>query len=148
MADVLVKDLGLDRLVRNVSSIEGRGVSFGIQAGDDTEEGTDVLDIAIFNEFGTDTIPPRPFMRDFADKNMAVLQQAMERILGRVEAGAPVDQALGQLGQFAADAQRAHVRASPEWAEPNAAATVKAKKSAVPLIDDAVMVNAIRDEVL
>lgn len=163
---------GLDAYVRQVNALDGHGVKVGIQSDAGDEEGTSILDIAIYNEFGTETIPARPFIRDFAQKNEKVLGMAMERVAARVEKGGSVDAALATLGEFAQQHQQAHVRASKSWAEPNAKSTVQAKSRArkggsvisvpllrvqpstagislqsdVPLIDHGVLVNAIRWE--
>ncbi len=137
---------GLDAYLKSVQALDGHGVKVGIQADAGTHDGTSILDIAIFNEFGTETIPARPFIRDFAQKNEKVLGVAMDRMATRVEQGVALDSALSQLGQFAQQGQQAHVRASKSWAVPNTASTVKKKGSSVPLIDQAVLVNAIRWE--
>lgn len=142
-------DKGLDEHVRLARAINGRGVKVGIQAGagKDPQSGADLLDIAIHNEFGTEHIPARPFVRDFAEKNGDVLGQAMDRMAAAVQDGnMPVDAALDQLGTFAEKHQKAHVQQSKKWAEPNAPATVKKKGSDVPLFDDGLMVGAIRYE--
>lgn len=140
-------DLGFDQVARLARAINGRGVKFGIQAdaGKDPATGADLLDIAIYNEFGTETIPPRPFIRDFAEKNGKVLGQAMDRVATAVQEGRMgVDAALDQLGAFAEKHQKAHLQQSKKWAEPNAPSTVQRKGSDVPLIDDGLMVSAIR----
>lgn len=137
---------GLDAYVRQVNALDGHGVKVGIQSDAGTHEGTSILDIAIYNEFGTETIPARPFIRDFAEKNARVLGAAMDRIATKIERGATVDAGLAQLGEFAQQNQQAHVRASKSWAVPNASSTIKRKGSDVPLIDDGVLVNAIRWE--
>lgn len=137
---------GLDDYVRQVNALDGHGVKVGIQSDAGTHEGTSILDIAIYNEFGTETIPARPFIRDFAEKNARVLGAAMDRIATKIERGATVDAGLAQLGEFAQQNQQAHVRASKSWAVPNASSTIKRKGSDVPLIDDGVLVNAIRWE--
>nr|WP_255695958.1 hypothetical protein [Achromobacter sp. MY14] len=130
-------------------AIHGRGVKFGIQAnaGKDPETGADLLDIAIINEFGTEHIPARPALRDFAEKNGQVLGQAIDRAAAAVQEGRiTVDSALDQLGTFAEKHQKAHFQQSKKWAEPNAPSTVAKKGSDVPLIDDGLLVGAVRYE--
>lgn len=148
-------DRGLGAHVRLAKAIHGRGVKFGIQAnaGKDPDTGADLLDIAIINEFGTEgedgkpRIPARPFMRDFAEKNGQVLDQAMDRAAAAVQDGRiSVDAALDQLGTFAEKHQKAHIQLSKKWAEPNAESTKARKGSDVPLIDDGLMVGAVRYE--
>ncbi|KCB24746.1 hypothetical protein [Bordetella hinzii] len=142
-------DRGLEQHARLARALNGRGVKFGIQAdaGKDPETGADLLDIAIYNEYGTETVPARPFMRDFAEKNGKALGQAMDRMAAAVQGGQlALDAALDQLGTFAEKYQKAHVQQSKKWAKPNAPATVKKKGSDVPLIDQGLMVGAIRYE--
>ncbi|QDJ57257.1 hypothetical protein [Bordetella hinzii] len=142
-------DRGLEQHARLARALNGRGVKFGIQAdaGKDPETGADLLDIAVYNEYGTETVPARPFMRDFAEKNGKALGQAMDRMAVAVQGGQlALDAALDQLGTFAEKHQKAHVQQSKKWAKPNAPATVKKKGSDVPLIDQGLMVGAIRYE--
>lgn len=139
-------DGGLENYLRQVDALDGRGVKIGVQADAGTQDGVSLVDIAIFNEMGTADIPARPFIRDFAQKNERVLSEVMERMAGKVEQGTPVDAALATLGEFAQQHQQAHVRGSKSWAVANAATTVARKGSDVPLVDQGVLVNAIRWE--
>ena len=140
-------DKGLEAHARLAKAINGRGVEFGIQrdAGRDPKTGIELIDIAIWNELGTEHIPARPAIRDFAEKNGEVLGVAMERMAGAVQDGSlTVEQALDQLGTFAEKHQKAHIQHSKEWAKPNAKSTVARKGSDVPLIDHGLLVNAVR----
>ncbi len=164
---------GLDAYMARVLALDGHGVKVGVQSDAGSHDGTSLLDIAIYNEFGTDTIPARPFIRDFANKNGKVLGIAMDRMADAVTAGKKsVGDALGTLGEFAQQHQQAHVRKSKSWAVPNKPATIRAKSSSksqglsstpvsmisggsgrlvfgdssIPLIDHGVLVNAIRWE--
>ncbi len=137
---------GLAQYLKQVDALDGRGVKVGIQSDAGSHEGTSILDIAIFNELGTEDIPARPFVRTFAEKNARTLGTAMDRVADKVSQGGTVDGALEALGQFAERQQKAQVINSPAWAAPNAPSTVKKKGSAKPLIDHGVMLNAIRWE--
>ena len=148
MADIKLTDLGFEKIIANDSKLAGNGVKFGIQAGEGAHEGTDLLDIAIYNELGTEHIPARPFMRDFANKNEHVLVKAMDRQAKNVFAGMPVATALAQLGEFAQKHQKSHIRQAFRWAKPNAPSTIRQKGSSKPLIDTGALVNAVRYEVL
>lgn len=145
-ADVKVIDRGLAKYVRGMSKLAGRGVKVGIQAdaGKDAVSGVDLLDIAIFNELGTETIPARPFVRDFFERNRTVLETAMDRQADAVAGGASVGQAMDSLGLWVEKHQKQHVQQSPRWAVPNKPSTVAQKGSSTPLIDDGTLVNAIR----
>lgn len=150
MAQVTANTAGLDAYMAQVKALDGHGAKFGITAdtGAYVETRTDILDVAIINEFGTPTIPPRPFMRAFADRNRALLDKAMKQALDATVAGASAGTQLVRLGTFAQQAQQQFIRASPSWAIANAPATIKRKGSSKPLIHHSVMVNAIRYEVI
>lgn len=68
---VLAKTKELPHL--NVGFFEGATYphSNGSSAGKPYPDGTPVAAVAAFNEFGTDRIPPRPFMRQTIAKNQA-----------------------------------------------------------------------------
>ena len=154
-----ITDLGLTKFVRQRNALAGHGVKFGIQgnAGKDPESGVDILDYALFNEFGIDTtiskgprkgqrmhIPSRPFMRDFFERNQTALATAMQTAIHAVDAGMPTSQALDQLGLLCQGAQQRHVQNSKSWAVPNAPATIRRKKSDKPLFNHGFLVGAIR----
>jgi hypothetical protein len=147
---VKVVDRGLAKFVKDQSRLAGKGVKVGIQSdsGKEPGSGVDILDIAIFNEFGTEDIPARPFVRDFFDKNRKVIGMAMDRQATAVAGGADAGAAMDTLGLWVEKHQKAHVQQSPGWAVPNAPSTVKKKGSSTPLIDHGVMLGAIRYEKL
>ncbi|KAG1434808.1 hypothetical protein G6F57_021413 [Rhizopus arrhizus] len=71
----------------------------------------------------------------------------MDRAAAAVQEGRiTVDAALDQLGTFAEKHQKAHFQQSKKWAEPNAPSTIAKKGSDVPLIDDGLLVGAVRYE--
>jgi hypothetical protein len=147
MAAVRVIDHGLDQLLRQADALNGSGVKVGIQAEVDSQDGVDMFDIAVFNEFGTADIPARPFVRNAAEKNRQDIATVMDHLARKVEDGAAdADAALETLGQWYQGRQQAHIR-SGEFV-PNAPATIKKKGSSVPLIDKGKLVNAVRYEVL
>lgn len=146
MADVTDRDMGLDALERDMRELERHSVKIGIQAGEGEQDGTDLLDIAIYNEFGTATIPSRPFMRQTADRQADNAGKIGERYLELVITGklTPVN-AYRRLGEWYQGVQRDAVRHGG-WA-PNAPSTIRRKGSNKPLIDTGKLVNAIRYEV-
>lgn len=141
-------DGGLEKYLRQVDALGGHGVKVGIMAdtGNYIDTQASILDVAIYNEFGTETIPARPFIRRFAEKNAGTLGKAMDRTADAVAKGRSLDAALGALGEFAQAAQRAQIVESMSWAAPNAASTVKKKGSAKPLLNHGVLRDAIRWE--
>lgn len=134
--------------LKQVQALDGHGVKSGIQAdtGNYIEGHTDILDVALYNEFGTQDIPARPFIRGFQERNKQALGALMDRTADLVVSGKPAGASLEEMGSVVQEMQQTHVKASKSWAVPNAAATVKKKGSDKPLINHSVLVNAIRYE--
>lgn len=147
MAQIKVKD-GMAQYLKQVQALDGHGVKSGIRAntGNYIEGHTDIIDVALWNEFGTDTIPARPFIRGFQDRNKQALGTLMDRTADLVVSGKQAGAALKEMGSVVQEMQQTHVKASKSWAVPNAPSTVKKKGSDKPLINHAVLVNAIRYE--
>lgn len=145
MASVEVRDLGYKALERRLKQLDRYVVDVGIQSGENSTDGTDLLDIAIYNEFGTETIPSRPFMRQTADENRRKAGIVGERYYDMILSGqmSPF-RALGSIGQWYQDVNRKALRDTP-WT-PNAPATVAKKGSNQPLVNKGRLVNAIRWE--
>ena len=90
MAKVKVIDHGWNQIKRGLENIDNIVVDVGVQASEYIFEGeADLAEIAAYNEFGTEHIPSRPFMRDSFDENLwrieAFSQEALMRaITGRL----------------------------------------------------------------
>lgn len=138
-------DMGIDKVLENVMELGGKQVKVGIQAGSGSHDGVNILDIAIYNHFGTRNIPSRPFVSDCFDKNQGQISEAKKRIVYRVMEGMPASAGLAQLGQWYQDVLKGHIR-NGGWV-PNAPATVKRKGSSRPLIDTGQLVNSVRWEI-
>ena len=106
----------------------------------------DVLDIAVWNHFGTRTIPARPFldnaMRDNRAKYRRLMRASAERMLRGETAIGPV---LDILGSVAVADVQAEIVALQDPA--NAPSTIKAKGSSSPLIDTGRMRQAVTYDV-
>lgn len=141
-----IHDLGWDEIRRETQRLERHAVKVGIQADESYADGTDLLDVAIYNEFGTETIPARPFMRQTADDNRANAARVGERYYELILSGQMTAfRALEGLGEWYQGVNRKSVRSTP-WT-PNAPYTIAKKGSAQPLIDKGKLVGAIRWEV-
>lgn len=141
---VIQRDRGWRRIRRAVNELGKMEARVGILADKNTAkaDGTTNLEVAVWNEFGTDAtethpgIPSRPFMRHTADTNrrrVAVLGEGFLRqvIDGKIEP----KMALTRIAMwFTAQIQK-NIANSKSWAEPNAPSTIAGKGSDVPLID-------------
>ena len=143
-AKTRVIDRGWDRQIANTRRLAGRGVKVGIQAGAGAQDGVDLLDILIFNEFGTRYIPARPVMRSYADTYAAQIYAEANNAGTFILRTGNAQIALARLGAYMKSGLQAHWRASKTWAVPNAAPTILMKGSDVPLIEHGVLINAVR----
>ena len=140
--EVKLIDHGFDNIVRQALKLDGKGVKVGIRRGKGSHDGTDMLDIAVYNHFGTATIPARPFVSDCAEKNDGQIQEAQKRLVYRVyQGGLSADGALAELGAWYVNVQKGHILHGG-WT-PNAPATVKRKGSNKPLVDTGQLVNTV-----
>ncbi len=126
---------------------EGLTLTVGIHEGAGEHEGTSLAEIAMYNEFGTRTIPARPFMRSTIDAQDAAMQKLfannVEKMLSGKGKGKNLSVAaiLELVGARLASAIQRKITSirSPR----NAKSTIKKKGSSNPLIDTGAMRQAI-----
>ena len=107
--------------------------------------GANMADIATFNEYGTRTLPARPFIRTAIDENAASYEKMIKKGLGNLVKPGGAITLLNRLSlQAVADVQRKIVQVK---SPPNAASTIKAKKSSNPLIDTGRLRQSISAEI-
>ena len=130
------------------------GVKAGIFGGaTNTDTGASIAAYAVYNEYGTKHIPPRPFMRTVAkEKPKSWCGVMVARVRGNAQDPKAWKDALGLAGeQMKADIQDSIMNGS--WA-PNAPATIaaKARKGKTepnkPLFDTGDMYHAVSYEVV
>lgn len=113
------------------------------QANYDGSDGESVAQVAFWNEYGTATIPPRPFFRNtIAEHKDEWPKQAAEMLEVN---GGDVRQALADMGEGVKGQIVETIQAFRE--PPNAAATVKKKGFDKPLIDTGTLWRSIDYEV-
>lgn len=140
-----VIDRGLEQIVRANRALDGKGVTVGIQSGAGKEpDGTRLVDVAVFNEFGTEHIPARPFLRGSFDEYKNDAGDVMWRLLKQAERGASTHMVLQMLGQWYESKVKLYARGGTQYFAPNAPGTIRQKGSKVPLIDKGKLINAIR----
>jgi hypothetical protein len=110
------------------------------------------LQVAIINEFGSapagakPSIPARPFIKETIRRDgyrgpLYMLGKNLLALITRGEMSTKI--ALDRWGKAGADATKATIVASKEWAVPNAPYTKAKKRSSTPLIDTGAMRQAI-----
>ena len=109
--------------------------------------GKSMPQIAAENEFGTRTIPARPFMRTSFDENRDRINNVIANEYDKIIDGeSTVKRSLNLIGQFGTRLIQEKIRSivSP----PNSPRTIAAKGSSKPLIDFGQMVQSVRHKVV
>ena len=126
-------------LIAKLKKQTGKEVAVGFPAGKEGihkphyKNGASILEVAVYNNFGTDTIPRRPFM----EKAAKAMAEPVGKLLEKRMAGAISGTVLEEAGALAAGIIKEVIMDldSP----PNAPATIAKKKSSNPLIDTGAM---------
>lgn len=101
----------------------------------------ELVDIATWNEFGTENIPSRPFMRDSVDKHMPAIGHMLMAQKDAILKGSPARKVLNTIGVFQADLIQTEMEQG-DFVE-NAHSTIEMKGSDKPLIDTGTMKNSV-----
>lgn len=144
-----VKDLGIDKLREQLAKLGRTRVTFGYQgpsgqAKHPAKGATySVAQIAAMHEFGVGpyggavNFPGRPLLRHTAEENRDNFREAAKKAISDVIDGrATPEVATEAVGELAVAALRRTISRSREWAEPNAASTVRAKGHDQPLVGE------------
>ena len=122
------------RFFRELAELKELEVRVGFQRGKSQEEdGTDMCDVAAFNELGTDHIPARPFIRQSVDDNESKINSFLKEEEKDFAQGKSAEQILKEIGIFQKDLMQDKIT-SGSFA-PNAESTIKKKGSSKPLVD-------------
>ena len=117
-------------------------VQVGFQAGEKTyEDGTDLVDVAAYNEYGTSDTPARPFMKQSFENHEDELQKACDRVNQTLNRGGTAEAGLKELGVFVKGLVQDEI--VDGGFEPNAPSTIKKKGSDQPLIDTGTMRQSV-----
>lgn len=156
-AKFISKDLGWLGILDQLAKAESSYVKAGFQVGSQTKnqrKGTrrkkgnqSMPEIAAQNEYGTKTIPARPFMSTAVDMNRAVINDYIEKQYKAILDGrATTDKALGLIGQLMTGLIQKRIRQIVY--PPNAPSTIARKGSSKPLIDFGQMIQSVRYQVV
>jgi len=135
MTAVEDKDNGYSKIIKGVQELDGVSVTAGIHADAGRQGGVDLVDIAVFNEYGTSRIPSRPFVRLAFEQNEAKWDRTIKAgVTAMINGTADANRVTSVLGaQMVGDVQE--VIGDKSLLAPNAAGTIKKKGSDAPLID-------------
>ncbi|MGL4752257.1 MAG: hypothetical protein ACRCXB_07570 [Aeromonadaceae bacterium] len=138
LAAVLAKVVALDRFAVSVGIHESAGMH--------DEAGVTVAQVGAWNEYGTERIPERSFMRTTMNERRREHRATIFRIVKRVLKGDDARRLMGLFGQQVQNQVQAKIVSIQE--PPNAESTIKRKKSSNPLVDSEQMISSVRWEYL
>ena len=122
------------RLKKMLGELAKLEVRVGFQHGDATEEdGTDICDVAAWNELGTSRAPSRPFLRQSVDDNEGKINSFLNAQKKAILSGTSAKDVLNKIGIFQKDLIQEKILQGDFV--PNAPSTIAKKKSDRPLID-------------
>lgn len=131
---------------RTLKELEKLQVRVGFQHGKATEDdGTDICDVAAWNELGTVRIPSRPFLRKSVDENEGKIRSFLKEKAEDIVDGATAEQILKEIGIFQKDLIQEKITSGSF--SPNAESTVRQKGSSIPLIDSGRMRQSVNYEI-
>lgn len=136
----------VDALVKAMSG--KASVKVGLPAGEANPypDGTSVISVGVWNEFGTEFIPPRPFLRTGIEEGKGGYRKLNRANLKAMQHGEKTaEQAMGELGLLAQGDVQAMIVAVTE--PPNAPSTIARKGSKSPLEDTGHLKQSITFEV-
>ena len=87
------------KFFKEIEELKKLQVRVGFQQGAESSDGVDLVDIAAWNEMGTEYIPSRPFLRQSVDKSEAVIAATCKKMIVAIVRGqATARDALQQIG--------------------------------------------------
>ncbi len=133
-------DKGLGQISNKIKRLKQLNLTIGFQgekAGQLYETGINVATVATFQEFGTQDIPARSFLRasmfEHRDKIVRIWTLAMQRMLAQKTVTPEI--MLGRVGRAIVKLIERKIRNSRTWAKPNAESTIRGKGFDFPLHD-------------
>jgi len=130
------------RFEKMLKELDKLQVRIGFQKGVATEEdGTDVCDVAMWNELGTVNMPSRPFLRKSVDENEEKINSFLKSTKGKILKGVSAEQILKEIGIFQKDLIQEKITEGSYT--PNAESTIRKKGSSKPLIDTGKMRQSV-----
>lgn len=127
-----------EKMLEDLGKLE---VRIGIQQGKTEKNGVDLVDVAMFNEFGTVHSPSRPFLRDSVDAHAAEINTFLQSMGNIIAKGGSAESVLKKIGVFQKDLIQTEIEQGNFV--PNSEATIKKKGSDVPLNDTGTMKQSI-----
>ena len=131
-----------EQFVKNMEDLRKLAVYVGFtEESGSYDDGTTIAQIAAYNEFGTSTIPARPFMQDTVNQNQEAIVASIEQAMTMIKNWTPAKEILNRIGVSSVALMQKQIRDGQY--EPNSPVTVAIKGSSHPLIDTGRMWQSI-----
>lgn len=114
---------------------------------------TTILEYAVYNEFGTKHIPPRPFMRNAIENNSEAISKYIDMRTNEILEGKITGRkALMEIGEYMRGLIIQSIATATSWAEPLSPKTLKIKQkkgsnNIKTLIDERFLIKSIRFQI-
>ncbi len=143
--EVKERDSNYKKIVENLKRLNKKSVKAGVFSDAGKEDnGTPIVDVAIYNEYGTRFIPSRPFVRIATEKNKKMWLDGAEQVVDNVIDGQKAN--FSNLGKQMVENIR-EVIGDKGLLVPNAPSTIRRKGHDLPLIETGKLKKSIRFEV-
>ena len=141
MTVIVTSDIDFTRY----GNVDADHIDFGFIQTGRYPTGQTAVEVATYNEFGTETIPERPFFRQaLANLESNLLQELADEMRANPQLSLDAN-AIGKIGESAVSAVQERIVDLRE--PPNAPATVRRKGSSNPLVDTGFMRGQVTYEV-
>lgn len=140
-AKVVVKDLGYHKILEGFSQLDGTVIEAGLFEDAGEHDGIHLAQIGFYNEYGTDTAPPRPWLSGGAEHVERKAMAEIVRIVQNCENIPYGRRLMRKLAKQIADGIRVYAKFGPFVG--NAPSTIRQKGFDWPLIETGDMVAAI-----
>ena len=134
-----------EKLLAQLESLDGASAAAGVEEGRSYPDGTPVSEVALYNEYGTSTIPARPFLSRAWENSSEQIRSLCRQLAAGLAEGGDADSALEEIGRALQEAVREEILSGDF--EPDAPATIVRKGSSRPLIDTGELLDSITWEV-
>ena len=141
--------LGIEKLKKDLEELKMSSITVGYQGDSGRRRhpngsGASIAEVASYMEFGTNTIPARPFLRTAVKQHEKAIKTSAKRAIAKmIDKRDNADDAVETIGNAVVAAVHKTIDTAASWAAPLASSTVKAKGSSSPLVDSKEMRSSV-----
>lgn len=142
MSGVTDRDKGFEKIIATIEDLAKKEIKVGIlENAGHYPDGVPIVDVAVWNEYGTSNMPSRPFIRQCYALNSEKAYQMLGKAVDLILSGGQPEAALTKVGAWYQNRMKHTLQTYP-W-QPNTASTIARKKGSKPLIDTGLLLKSI-----